>query len=113
VLLSGLLGLLVLNFCVTLKYGKLVGSELLCSPAGGLTFLFRQESKQRTDQRRGAEVFPFGTLYALVPFSLGNKPPSPLDSNGIKLAERNFPTQGEAGFIDITRKILRKFAKNA
>ena len=33
--------------------------------------------------------------------------------NGIKLAERNFPTQGEAGFIDTTRKLLRKFAKNA
>ena len=27
-----------------------------------LTFLFRQESKQRTDQRRGAEEFPFDTL---------------------------------------------------
>ena len=34
---------------------------------GGLTFLFRQESKQRTDQRRGAEEFPIGTLTLSFP----------------------------------------------
>ena len=80
-LTNELLGLFCLNYLIALNYGHLVFSELLCSPAGGLTFLFRQESKQRTDQRRGAEVFPIGTLYALVPCYLGNKPPSPLDSS--------------------------------
>ncbi len=68
-LLNGLLGLFCLNYLVALNYGYLGSSELLCSPAGGLTFLFRQESKQRTDQRRGAEVFPIGTLTLSFPFT--------------------------------------------
>ena len=51
-----------LNDFVALNYGYLASSELLCSLPGGLTFLCRQESKQRTDQRRGAEEFPFDTL---------------------------------------------------
>ena len=67
VLLNGLFGLLCLNYCMALNYDYLVNSEKVCSLPGGLTFLFRQESKQRTDQRRGAEEFPFDTLTLSFP----------------------------------------------
>ena len=66
-LLNWLLGLLFLNYCMALNYDYPVGSEKVCSLPGGLTFLFRQESMQRTDRRRGAEEFPFDTLMLSFP----------------------------------------------
>ena len=64
------MGFLAGGFLITVQRWITVSMLALkdCAPLpGGLTFLSRQESKQRNDQERGTSIFPFVPCSFLLP----------------------------------------------